>query len=98
MSSIVQSCPAKATLDVGQFWGHQTFPDNEKLVNSSCCARTIVPPATIYSGLDRNLIGIRCSGSSWASYSSRGVGALTRKRSEEHTSELQSPCNLVCRL
>src|SRR5256885_6020410 len=30
------------------------------------------------------------------------AGALTRitgcKRSEEHTSELQSPCNLVCRL
>src|SRR2546426_3782008 len=23
---------------------------------------------------------------------------LTRSRSEEHTSELQSPCNLVCRL
>src|SRR5256885_13323506 len=23
---------------------------------------------------------------------------LTRDRSEEHTSELQSPCNLVCRL
>src|SRR5256885_3661417 len=23
---------------------------------------------------------------------------LTRARSEEHTSELQSPCNLVCRL
>src|SRR2546426_4291668 len=23
---------------------------------------------------------------------------LSRKRSEEHTSELQSPCNLVCRL
>src|SRR5256885_818553 len=27
----------------------------------------------------------------------RGSGVL-RKRSEEHTSELQSPCNLVCRL
>src|SRR5256885_5450703 len=26
------------------------------------------------------------------------VGALMRERSEEHTSELQSPCNLVCRL
>src|SRR5688500_19265627 len=26
-----------------------------------------------------------------------GIG-LTRIRSEEHTSELQSPCNLVCRL
>src|SRR2546426_5081757 len=24
--------------------------------------------------------------------------ARTRRRSEEHTSELQSPCNLVCRL
>src|SRR2546426_7486997 len=28
----------------------------------------------------------------------RGFKSLTRGRSEEHTSELQSPCNLVCRL
>src|SRR2546426_6434413 len=27
-----------------------------------------------------------------------GVGGLVFARSEEHTSELQSPCNLVCRL
>src|SRR5256885_12373242 len=26
------------------------------------------------------------------------LGYLRRDRSEEHTSELQSPCNLVCRL
>src|SRR2546426_3519954 len=26
------------------------------------------------------------------------IGALLLLRSEEHTSELQSPCNLVCRL
>src|SRR5256885_11887690 len=26
------------------------------------------------------------------------VGAIPGPRSEEHTSELQSPCNLVCRL
>src|SRR5256885_8076778 len=26
------------------------------------------------------------------------VAAISQKRSEEHTSELQSPCNLVCRL
>src|SRR3989454_6731181 len=26
------------------------------------------------------------------------LGVNDRKRSEEHTSELQSPCNLVCRL
>src|SRR5256885_3045590 len=25
-------------------------------------------------------------------------GRIPRRRSEEHTSELQSPCNLVCRL
>src|SRR5256885_6709411 len=28
----------------------------------------------------------------------RAVFARGRQRSEEHTSELQSPCNLVCRL
>src|SRR5256885_9490580 len=27
-----------------------------------------------------------------------GLGEEFRSRSEEHTSELQSPCNLVCRL
>src|SRR2546426_8363358 len=27
-----------------------------------------------------------------------GISGWTTKRSEEHTSELQSPCNLVCRL
>src|SRR5256885_7277770 len=30
--------------------------------------------------------------------SRRASDALRRPRSEEHTSELQSPCNLVCRL
>src|SRR2546426_9331141 len=29
---------------------------------------------------------------------SRVLGRLLSPRSEEHTSELQSPCNLVCRL
>src|SRR2546426_9241161 len=28
----------------------------------------------------------------------RTTGTGSRRRSEEHTSELQSPCNLVCRL
>src|SRR5256885_4469715 len=27
-----------------------------------------------------------------------GLATLVERRSEEHTSELQSPCNLVCRL
>src|SRR5256885_6467674 len=29
---------------------------------------------------------------------SQSLGKITAQRSEEHTSELQSPCNLVCRL
>src|SRR5256885_5116956 len=28
----------------------------------------------------------------------RNGGDIAKRRSEEHTSELQSPCNLVCRL
>src|SRR2546426_2086529 len=31
-------------------------------------------------------------------YSRRDTRRITPRRSEEHTSELQSPCNLVCRL
>src|SRR2546426_1219861 len=38
------------------------------------------------TGLDRALRGLA------------GAGAEGHERSEEHTSELQSPCNLVCRL
>src|ERR1039457_7408729 len=33
-----------------------------------------------------------------SSYRTRGESPRVRYRSEEHTSELQSPCNLVCRL
>src|SRR2546426_3595639 len=40
---------------------------------------------------------------SWRASASADLGNIwggigTRTRSEEHTSELQSPCNLVCRL
>src|SRR5256885_11876741 len=34
----------------------------------------------------------------WYSESSCGNNSVVECRSEEHTSELQSPCNLVCRL
>src|SRR2546426_5787908 len=43
----------------------------------------------------------RCSfflGLCAATMSAQPVPKLTSVRSEEHTSELQSPCNLVCRL
>src|SRR5205807_3580019 len=39
------------------------------------------------------------SGSTWPTfYHFDSVGRTDFMRSEEHTSELQSPCNLVCRL
>src|SRR5256885_4020895 len=51
----------------------------------SCSARRGTP----HAGPD----GRRDEGSA-----SRGTPDLREERSEEHTSELQSPCNLVCRL
>src|SRR5256885_4885644 len=39
-----------------------------------------------------------CVDRSMASHARQTIRAACRERSEEHTSELQSPCNLVCRL
>src|SRR5256885_12154570 len=50
---------------------------------------------------DRESIPLRPGGRaglSRAPTSRDGNAATTPRRSEEHTSELQSPCNLVCRL
>src|SRR2546426_12525434 len=37
-------------------------------------------------------------GSCWARSLPNPISNSSERRSEEHTSELQSPCNLVCRL
>src|SRR2546426_6007505 len=62
---------------------------------------TLFPYTTLFrsSGRPRPRRGRRRSSSS-ASFSRRGKRKNRRllQRSEEHTSELQSPCNLVCRL
>src|SRR2546426_9184723 len=58
---------------------------------------TLFPYTTLFRSGRSDLAGFRTgrpTGSPWAS--PRGGGNWTR--SEEHTSELQSPCNLVCRL
>src|SRR5256885_8610718 len=44
-----------------------------------------------------NVMGFACR-SRMPHRSLVGLSSLIRLRSEEHTSELQSPCNLVCRL
>src|SRR5256885_12596528 len=53
------------------------------LVAAACGVVTMIAPSS----------GSVCTSESWASPVPGG-----RSRSEEHTSELQSPCNLVCRL
>src|SRR5256885_9281801 len=47
-------------------------------------------------GGDRPPLGVRCDVLEHADRQALGHAAAAR--SEEHTSELQSPCNLVCRL
>src|SRR5256885_6629536 len=39
-----------------------------------------------------------CSGADLSALKKISEGSVEDNRSEEHTSELQSPCNLVCRL
>src|SRR6266566_10135884 len=39
-----------------------------------------------------------CVPTLWSKWSARKFAPRRKGRSEEHTSELQSPCNLVCRL
>src|SRR2546426_2585411 len=54
---------------------------------------TLFPYTTLFRSVRRQHDADDCSGGS------RGNRAvLSSGRSEEHTSELQSPCNLVCRL
>src|SRR2546426_8527516 len=58
---------------------------------------TLFPYTTLFRSM---MIGCRCSFSSEYRASSAIVYFVPslKTRSEEHTSELQSPCNLVCRL
>src|SRR2546426_8802037 len=42
--------------------------------------------------------GVYCGEHEWERDVKRGARRPGEHRSEEHTSELQSPCNLVCRL
>src|SRR5256885_12012757 len=59
---------------------------------------TLFPYTTLFrSGSARPGRGSRSAASSRCNTPTRQCGAGSR-RSEEHTSELQSPCNLVCRL
>src|SRR5256885_10719871 len=56
-------------------------------------------PARVHGGLAQLARGLaRGLGRARADEDALGMPARKAQRSEEHTSELQSPCNLVCRL
>src|SRR5256885_77788 len=69
---------------------------------------TLFPYTTLFRSLGVKRSGVQISPARRRRCRSRGVSALLAPlsctlllipyRSEEHTSELQSPCNLVCRL
>src|SRR2546426_3600544 len=60
---------------------------------------TLFPYTTLFrSAAPRNMLD-KTSCREWAAkVKADPAGFTAHKRSEEHTSELQSPCNLVCRL
>src|SRR5256885_2768002 len=57
---------------------------------------TLFPYTTLFRSTIRS--GRSPSTASWAPATTFRKSGPPRLRSEEHTSELQSPCNLVCRL
>src|SRR5256885_11215716 len=65
---------------------------------------TLFPYTTLFRSCGRRMAGTweaELAGSqdcATALQPGRQSETLSQKRSEEHTSELQSPCNLVCRL
>src|SRR2546426_5306646 len=59
---------------------------------------TLFPYTTLFRSQAGELVRARCAGAAPAECERRVAAARTNYRSEEHTSELQSPCNLVCRL
>src|SRR2546426_3793519 len=58
---------------------------------------TLFPYTTLFRSIAEVAAGARVHGG--RQHEARRIGEAHRgARSEEHTSELQSPCNLVCRL
>src|SRR5256885_10881830 len=62
---------------------------------------TLFPYTTLFRSSPRWTWASSCATtdtSTWRLGGRKKAAGIRMKRSEEHTSELQSPCNLVCRL
>src|SRR2546426_9347103 len=82
-------------------------PPRSTLFPYTTLFRSELPPVEMHSGTNRlSTTSLPISSSKWdravnvnSSAPNRHASQNARfRRSEEHTSELQSPCNLVCRL
>src|SRR5256885_2402133 len=67
---------------------------------TACCSSSAAGPRPSASGAcpAASSTSARRRGTPCCGRSPRNAGSRSPWRSEEHTSELQSPCNLVCRL
>src|SRR2546426_7823464 len=59
---------------------------------------TLFPYTTLFRSQPSRQVQLHRADNSTRLRQSRVAAAVALERSEEHTSELQSPCNLVCRL
>src|ERR1039457_3650921 len=87
--------PVKLTVDYGQ------EPATPKWFCPQQRAWGLAPHQKITPGLAEKLCFTAVATTSYAqaaAVAARWGGVVDDTRSEEHTSELQSPCNLVCRL
>src|SRR5256885_5023628 len=73
----------------------QAIGDSERIPAAQ--PRSDIPVGDLGSGSDYTVF-LQHLGVPSADVSSTGSYGVYHSRSEEHTSELQSPCNLVCRL
>src|SRR5256885_12446188 len=75
------------------------MPSRAPLVGPRTTGCVMSSPASGSQGRHRNVAALRALRKNTALDDAPAQGAgSSPQRSEEHTSELQSPCNLVCRL
>src|SRR5688500_19718405 len=87
-----------AVLSVPLRGGEPIDPDVLALRESAWRAWFAGDEAALLAMLPEDFLGIGWGGSEIVDRGKTIAASRAFKRSEEHTSELQSPCNLVCRL
>src|SRR5688500_19420851 len=90
--SLHDALPIFVAMTDGQDCG--SLLDGARLLDASARSEAVLHWIYVSSGgdFDPNSVG------AWCTPTDAGEVDFVGQRSEEHTSDLQSPCNLVCRL